>query len=451
MEEKRFKGLGQVTSLDKMKLAIFNIPLDTISLYILMIWIFSPIIVMIRNIKFTDYSAEVYIDTLINIQSFWVQILFIVGWFGLILSIFGLIRSYRENKSFKKMIKNNLSFFLILLTLIWAIFSTINSDNLHNSIFGAALRIEGLITYFAYLGILFMGYSLKDKRQVLKLLKYFVLTATVLSFLMIIDVETINRLFFFVDRSAVFHNRNYYGYYACIASMAAATLFVISENKYKDFLYGVAFIILTAALIKNNSFGPYLALILGFIFLFTLIYFSQKHKLKKFSMVFGLFIATSFFMDLATSNVSRNFSGFTSDIYDVATLSEDAGMAGSSRWSLWMQGLKFTREKPLLGYGPDNLYDRYLLEGVHGNRVHNVFIQISASLGIPALIFFISSLLNHFLKVLRNITKQSLTKISINAIVFTFLVSAQFGVSLYCTSPFFVLFLGIALNNNLFE
>ena len=156
-------------------------------------------------------------------------------------------------------------------------------------------------------------------------------------------------------------------------------------------------------------------------------------------------------MNIVTGNVSQNFSWFTSDIVDVATMSEDAGLAGSTRWSLWMKGIKFTKEKPLLGYGPDNLYDRYLLEGVQANRVHNVFIQISASLGIPALIFFLSSLLNHFIKVLKNIKKQSLVKISINAIVFKFLVSAQFGVSLYCTSPFFVLFLGIALNSNLFE
>ena len=123
--------------------------------------------------------------------------------------------------------------------------------------------------------------------------------------------------------------------------------------------------------------------------------------------------------------------------------SDKAASAGSGRWILWVKAAEFTAEKPLFGYGPDNLGERYAEEGIKIDRPHNEFLQISASLGIPALIFYLSGLASLYINFIRNRKQSTPFIIGLICTVTAYLVSSMFGNTMYYTTPFFMAILGI--------
>jgi O-antigen ligase len=118
--------------------------------------------------------------------------------------------------------------------------------------------------------------------------------------------------------------------------------------------------------------------------------------------------------------------------------------AGTGRWILWMNGLKFISEKPVLGYGPDNLGKQYAKVKISTDRPHNELIQFAASLGIPAAIFYIIAIGSYFLVFLKLRKRASTLEIAILCAVIAYLASSMFGNTMYYTSPFFFMILGLS-------
>lgn len=286
---------------------------------------------------------------------------------------------------------------MMLLLLIWAILSTIFSDNFRLSLSGSMYRRDGLISYIAYAGLFTCGYLLNEKYYFQKVLKWFVWTSSFLALLMLLNIDYINQLFTFHPNSAVFYNINHFAYYLCMAIMSAMAMYMIEtnpESKRKQFV--LCFIVLVAALVKNKSFGPYLAVAAGLIFTLISISLYNRKYIKDIAKISIIFVITSFIMNIFYGVIGAEIINLFSGINDIIQEAETAAKAGSGRWEIWTHGLKFVAEKPIFGYGPENLGARYLAEGIAHDRPHNEFIQIAASLGIPALLFYLLALLKNF-------------------------------------------------------
>ena len=80
-------------------------------------------------------------------------------------------------------------------------------------------------------------------------------------------------------------------------------------------------------------------------------------------------------------------------------------------------------------------------DGIQQDRPHNEFIQIAASLGIPALVFYVVALFKQFKLIINNIDKVDISVVSLNTIIFTYLVSSFFGNTMFYTSPFYFMIL----------
>ena len=65
--------------------------------------------------------------------------------------------------------------------------------------------------------------------------------------------------------------------------------------------------------------------------------------------------------NLSTNYLLADFFRLGNDIANILSDSEDIGFAGSARWPLWVNGLEFIKQRPLFGYGLDNLGVRYAL------------------------------------------------------------------------------------------
>ena len=150
-------------------------------------------------------------------------------------------------------------------------------------------------------------------------------------------------------------------------------------------------------------------------------------------------------VNLAVGYLGRDLAQLSSDIGNIASGSDKAQSAGSGRWLLWQNGVRFAWERPLFGYGPDNLGARYAVSTASfSDRPHNELIQIAASLGIPAMLFYLSGLIAHLKSFLTLHQRLDRLSIGIFAMIGAYLISSLFGNSMFYTTPFFFLFLGIS-------
>lgn len=423
--------------------------IEKVATLLLIMWILSPILVMFLNNSIQDAEQSLLPYKQYFIAIYWNEILQTIGFLGCILGIIvfskSILKAKNEKISMKQYLKNNLFTLFLFLMLFWSIFSCLACDNIAISFYGNVYRQEGLLTYFIYYGIFCCGYVVRNKRFVRYILEFFTLSAAVLSILMIINSKTLNnRLGLTVD-SAIFFNANHFAYYLCMSLMCALLVFATEKKSTPRLILRIViFAVIAAALVKNKSLGPYLAVIVGLICSVILTIWLDKKLLKRVLAAVVVFISVTFIMNISDNHLYKDINILGSDTVKIAEGSEISPVGSANRWLLWMNGLRFVIEKPLFGYGPDNLGDQYAKVHLGFDRPHNELIQFAASLGIPAALFYIIAMAIHFIVFLRQRKQVSTVEIGILCTVIAYLASSMFGNTMYYTSPFFFMILGLS-------
>ena len=149
----------------------------------------------------------------------------------------------------------------------------------------------------------------------------------------------------------------------------------------------------------------------------------------------------------------KKFVAMRDDI-SLITSSASADSAGSGRIGIWLLVLKVLEKYPILGCGPDNLafglayscpneFVKYsLLYCGILDKAHNEYLHIAATIGIPALIIYLSFLALIILPKIKNITKDDKSLIFILAIL-SYLAQAFFNISTIGVAPLFWMLLGL--------
>lgn len=441
-----YKDIHKMTKISELIDYISMQSIEKVAAILLIIWTLSPIIIMFSYTHTQDIE-EYFLLTLKHI--YWYQILQTIGFLGCILNIIvfskSILNAKKERISIKQYLKNNIFSLFLFLMLFWSILSCLISENFEIAFNGTLYRKEGLITYFTYFGILGCGYVIRNKRFIHYIFEFFTLSSTVLSVLMLINSETLNKLFGFSVRSTVFLQFNHLGYYLCMSLMGVLLLFQREKKSIPKMMFRIViFAIITAALVENGSLGPYLAVMVGLISSVILAIWLNKKLLKRVLMLIGVFMIVTLGMSVSNHHLFMDFKTLGSDISKVVHASPDVGKAGTGRWVLWMNGLRFISEKPIFGYGPDNLGGEYAKVNISTDRPHNEIIQFAASLGIPAALFYIIAIAVHFIVFLKQRKWVSRLEIGILCIVIAYLASSMFGNTMYYTSPFFFMLLGVS-------
>lgn len=449
---KRIKNIYEdIHKMTKVSELIEYIPsqsIEKVALVLLILWIMSPIAVMLCGLS-QDANEPTLLFKQYPVSIYWYQILQTIGFLGCILSIIVFSKSILETKtkklSVKQYIKNNIFTLSLFVMLLWSVFSCLASENIDISFNGTLYRKDGLITYFTYCGIFCCGYIIRNKRFIKYILEFFTSAATVLSVLMLINSKYINDLFGLTSDSSVFYQFNHFAYYLCMSLMCSLVLFQTEKKSILILSIRIAmFAVITAALVKNGSLGPYIAAVFGLIASLILIIRLEKKYLKRILIPLGIFIGVTLVMNISNDHTFSDIKTLETDVYKVVNKSSDVDKAGTGRWILWRNGVRFIIEKPLFGYGPDNLGDQYAKVKIATDRAHNEVIQYAASLGIPAAIFYIIAIANYFIVFIRNRKLISILEIGMFCAVVAYLVSSMFGNTMYYTSPFFFMILGIS-------
>ena len=400
-------------------------------------------------LPFTFFSASAEILLILTaVCVFFNDFLISVGLLSVLIEFFYLIWYFANgNRPDIKKIRNNILPLCLVLLLLWSLISAFLSKNLSTSFFGSPFRKEGFFAYLAYAGLFCMTAFIKNEKSVRSVLFCHTSAASLVSLLSLCGL---------LEKDiGVFNNQNHYGYYLCMMLPLALGLFISSDKKY-GFIYLIEAMLLTSGLIFCGSMGPFLAVVISVV-CFT-VFTAILHKKRLWRLLLGVALCalSGIVSAIGSWDIGADMAKMASDIGvaaakiggDTTQETEEAfNKIGSSRGVLWRYAWQFACERPIFGYGPDCFFDLYYLKtGVLNQRPHNEFLQIAASLGFPALGFYLAGLGSLFVRFIKRFKALSPLQLTLFVCVLSYLISSFFGNTMYYTSPYFFMLLGFCFN-----
>ena len=443
---------------------------DIVLFSLLFIWMIIPILKMIQGVSLFTVIYEY-------------RFMEIVGIIGIYLFAFEIYKKIKTSDNKKLLIKELLPIIILVGYLIWTLISCILAQDRQKAFYGDAYRKEGFITYLIYAGFFACAFLIKSDKLKRCLLNSFIIVAIINIILINLTNNSIQMLKIFHFKNiqvGVFSNSNHYGYYLLLATITACLSFIVEKNRLIKSFYGLAYLILIYNLILNNTFGCYIAFAITMILFFVYCIYQKKNRVITVVSVLILIIISCFvqyngknvvvnnaktlFNDISSildvaknrnnykieenvQNENNNISKSENNTKNNSAINSEAEKrlenAGSGRAQLWKYGLKIFLDKPILGYGTDNLESEYKKYNIEQDRPHNLIIQLATTSGLPGCILYIIAIgliLVRAFKKLKN--SNSIYTIVFFAII-AYLISAMFGNSMYYTSPYYFIFLGI--------
>lgn len=425
--------------------------LKKIAYYSLLIWCGLPIVMMLLN-PIVKGTSTVYFYIFLNIIG-------IVGIINFIIYLFN-----NKDKISKIKFKNKLPFLILIIFLLWTFISCLLADNKLLAFMGTKYRHDGFLSYICYAGFFLDGLLISsNKKYIHNCFKLLIISSSLMCLFTLffhnifIDGINMNKTRQMVG---VFSNENHFAYYLTITTICSL-FYTIYENK----IYGLLFLLNSYMLIKNDTFGSYLAVLITIIIIF-IFYLIKKENKKVVSILLIMFIIISIISPNVIKNIKEtsnevlkifeNKNNLDSEIYiDLPVSSEiesDSNnlllCAGNSRLDLWVKGLKLSNKKKVFGYGLENLREPYSYVVVCDatDRPHNTFIQILMTTGYGGLILWLSFIFILLYNLLKNIKKLDKYILMTFLAIISYMLSSFFGNTMFYTTPYYILLLGISCN-----
>ena len=422
------------------------------------IYLLTPIVHMITFAVLykdpEDWSLKDYFhfyDTAELAGDYYSPIIHYAFFLGAIFTIIAIIAhiAYVKKTDHKLVNPDSIPLFFFIGYSALIIISTIINKTDIKYILGETSRAEGVLQVIGYMLIFYLCASLIKKEKFKSFIVWFFLaTSTVIGILTLInkyitDVTIIGDAY--VCR--IFYTHNFYAYYLAMAITLAAGIVALKRSKAERVAAFIIMCLNTGILAINDSLGPFLASIVSFIFLLIAV----SYKRRKFSftvlLLFAVFMGIIFVIGLFTPSFFSEFAGLGRDVKKIVTDSEDAGNAGTLRWTLWTHTAKYIKEKPLFGWGIEGTAERLGTE-THAGKAHNEYLENMAYYGIPAGLLYLFGLIAVYIKALikrRNV--DDLTVICLTGAL-AYIGSALVGNSFIFTAPFMFIPLGLANNTS---
>lgn len=325
--------------------------------------------------------------------------------FGLAL-LFVIIAVVSEG-GLKEKLQIDLFGFFILLFVGWSVISAVAGPTPGASLF--ILKEEWL-----FLMIPVAGFLTRDEKVIDLCLKFFVISAIVLSLYAIwqhfsgIDLYRGTEL----PRGpstgyrvvGTFSHRLTFGNYYAIASVLFLGIAPYIRNKAGSILFYAGFSLSALATIFTYNRGSISVLAAGVIIFF--IWVGRKHLRMTLILIAALVIIV---VVAAPDVPNRYISSFKTEL---------EGKYAGSRLSIWKTAWRMTVDNPVFGVGQGNFIENYSYyrdkdnDRVYGHA-HNDILNVAAYAGVPAAFFFLGFwvvILYKILSLLRRLKEPGLEK-----------------------------------------
>ncbi len=311
-----------------------------------------------------------------------------------------------------------------LLVALFGIFAlaTIFSLNPSFSFLGSPYRGGGFLTFGLCIIFAIFLFLIVKKKDWQKLLDFTLLIGAIAAVLAIFQKFGLFSSYLVAYKGQVISTMGgpmFFALYEILLIFLALTFGVIAKGKKKIFYFSI-FILIFAGILLAASRSVFFGLAIGFpffIFFYPLKNISDKKHAKKIIRVkilagillvlgvlgvFWLQTQPQIVQSLKENKIFGTTFGRTWSIIGESSIPQYIARSRGNGWKVLSEGIK---DRPLLGYGPENLaiaFDKYYDPALLGitsatgsagkwwDRGHNFVFDIVISAGIPALIIYLS-------------------------------------------------------------
>ena len=317
-------------------------------------------------------------------------------------------------------------------------------------IFGNEMNYESTLTYLSYFLIFFWCSAIIRSSEVKRIIVYFgLLTSLQQGVLNLIDglVCPLSpmRIAWPGGYSSVYFNPNHYGYYLTVGIMLSVGVAAWDKQRVWRILGALSFAVQSVVLNLNNTLGCFLAVLVGIVFMAIMDRIVKRKISRRVILLFCAYIGLAVFVSVFDRNIFDSIREFGFDLSKLLHDSDDKMLGGSGRVVLWYYTILFIIEKPLLGYGVEGIAGR-LSDAAGLVRAHNIYLEYTSFFGIPAMLLFLIGIFCIFLNGLKKKAVLDDAVMTILAAAFGFAVSGCFGISIFYTTPYFFILLGLGFS-----
>lgn len=253
--------------------------------------------------------------------------------------------------------------------------------------------------------------------------------------------------------SGTFGNPNLYATYIILGLMICYGRLIKKKDKKSIIINSILTLIFTYGLVIGNTTGCFLAV--GIVVLITLAMKINKNNYKKVLLFLAVFIPVATGSVLIFDNFVNHRITYTmnKNIEEIKDIFKNgiSDSTGNNRIYIWKETLKKVPEYYYVGIGIDNFSlindGSYLCAEANGktecfDKAHNEFIQILITEGVFALVAYLSLLgytIYIYFKDKKYIDNHNY---GIFIAFITYLIQAQFNISVITVAPIFYMFLG---------
>lgn len=345
----------------------------------------------------------------------------------------------------------------IMIFIILALISAICSINIKKSILGERNRFEGVFTLITYSMLYYHAkYYLKPNNKFINvgLVTYScILILAVIQFYM--PTKVIYMLpIFGKGAHGTMGNTNFMGSFVSMLVPATALGYLFTGKKKYLLVSILSFFVMLLCIARSG----WVAFVVTFIIIIAyMIKNRSKENFKRFAfIIIGFMLCLAIVKIEPKSNeiVARKGKRVVSEAKEANTTGISDRM-GSGRILIWKSTYNVIKKYPIVGCGVDALADGLMKADLPGlikfiniyhtsiDKAHNEYLQIAATIGLPALgvyLIFLTLVLDKNLKGLLKDKKSTFFFI----VILGYLAQAFFNISTLGVAPIFWIVLGLS-------
>ncbi|MCP6726806.1 MAG: O-antigen ligase family protein [Patescibacteria group bacterium] len=330
---------------------------------------------------------------------------------SLIIFIFGVFLFYKPDfiRPIHWKNKESIGFWLLSGLFITYLLSTIFSIDPNFSLWGNPVRSGGFINFISYGIIAFLAFFLLKLRHWKILWDIAIIVGIFISSVAIIQWQGLfsETLISAGRPTSTLGSPIMLAIYALLLLFPSITFGLKEQNKLKKVFYIASSFLFLFIVIITQTRAVYLGLIIASsYFLFSYPFKQKLQSVAAKSVV--LLILTLLIGSIYYVNAQEELPRFIRESKILHPITERMNLdllTHEPRPSTWRVGLEAIKERPLLGYGPENFsiafdkhYDpslpniQYIPEGENSwwDKAHNTFIGTAVESGVLALILFLA-------------------------------------------------------------
>ena len=299
--------------------------------------------------------------------------------------------------------------------MFFTILSTIFANNHNVALYGYPNRYEGMFTLLFYC-FLYLDCKLLSSDVDVKYLIKIMISVSIIHLIVVITqltgiYEKIIYMYTSGNAIGLTENCNFLGSLMCLISAISISGYLLYNKQEKSYYYLFIMIVSYITLLLANSSGPFISLIVTFIILLIVLSIKKRIDVKKVVIV-SILLITLYPICLSKrdeitpeikSNIKIILNLFnnkeeSSKLDGVDNNSDNNSYQpnvrdlGNGRIKIWKNVWSLIKEKPILGYGPDNLglvYEKGPYDTKNADKAHNIYLHIFVSSGLFAVIGYV--------------------------------------------------------------